>query len=287
MAARLVDLWINTATGLKFDLPVPKPEQFHLQDFALGLSRDRRYGGQTSFESGIEGYAVAQHLVLCSYLVEAKYAFDALMHDMAEGYTKDISSPIKRFLPDYKVLENGIQEVGAARFNFRWPKPGCVDEVDLRIMATEARDLMIRASEMWMLDKAGITPYPWHITPWSTMQCYLSFIQRFIELKPDYDARDVKKADSAATVALGRYLHRQEGAQDWLMTVMRNQRRDPAHGKEPVTTKLVVVLRDAPERDVAGEWDAIPRTWAGWPVELRMASDEAIARAAELQTQRG
>lgn len=95
---------ILTYTGLHF--PLLKPEYFHFNilDIAHALSQLCRFTGHTS-----SFYSVAQHSVMVASLVPADQALAALMHDAAEAYLGDVSSPLKALLPDYKLIETNVE----------------------------------------------------------------------------------------------------------------------------------------------------------------------------------
>lgn len=127
---------LTTFSGNKVDYLNPQPEQINILDIATALSRECRYAGHAS-----HFYSVAQHSVLCSRIVPVELAMEALLHDAAEAYLKDIPSPLKAFLPDYKRLEASFEQV--IRVHFRLPErhSPAVKEADNILLVTEIRDL--------------------------------------------------------------------------------------------------------------------------------------------------
>lgn len=168
--------WILTKSGRKFDFLNPKPEQIHLLDIASGLASECRFAGQTkSF------YSVAQHSVQVSWLVSREHAIEALLHDAAEAYCKDIPSPLKALLPEYKEIEHRVQAAINRRFGLPEVANESIKEADLIMLATERRDLMPRHHEEWALLK-GVTPLERRIDPMNPYRSYLVFLQRWMEL---------------------------------------------------------------------------------------------------------
>lgn len=105
LAERLADQndWIETASGAKFSLANP---EFETPVIAHALGMCVRYNGHVR-----EFYSVAEHCVLVSMLMKRYYGgdpFEGLMHDALEAYLTDVPSPIKRFLPDYKELDDHL-----------------------------------------------------------------------------------------------------------------------------------------------------------------------------------
>jgi len=106
--------WISTWSGKQIHPLDPKPEEVCLEDIAHGLSRKCRYNGQSHF------YTVAEHCVhladWCLWGVsnpeERKFiALHALLHDAAEAYLPDVTSPIKVLFPDFEKHEDKLLAV--------------------------------------------------------------------------------------------------------------------------------------------------------------------------------
>ena len=88
--------WIQTFTGRAFDLSNPQPEQVCIEDIAHALANCCRYAGHSRWH-----YSVAQHSLLVAEIVAAtdpELALTALLHDAAEAYIGDWSSPLKALM---------------------------------------------------------------------------------------------------------------------------------------------------------------------------------------------
>lgn len=112
-----------------------------LEDLALALSHENRYGGHTR-----RPYSVIEHLLLCDDI----YQFDGgadptmrlaiLMHDAHEGIIKDMPSPHKRRLKDYRALENTAEVALHVWLGLPMPAESIeqtVKMIDLRALNTE------------------------------------------------------------------------------------------------------------------------------------------------------
>lgn len=100
-------IYLSDGTHFHFDDPGP----FCVEDVALSLSRQARYTGHGAFV-----ISVAQHCCNCVYLAKQLGIWKPydllciLMHDAAEAYLGDVSSPLKARLREYQALEAYIEE---------------------------------------------------------------------------------------------------------------------------------------------------------------------------------
>ncbi len=117
-----------------------------LEDLALALSHENRYGGHT-----FRPFSVLEHLLLTDWLycqnftgadvkLDAELRLACLMHDAHEALCKDMPSPLKKILPGYRALERRIEEALWDRFGIA----GVMEEghapvrfYDLRALNTE------------------------------------------------------------------------------------------------------------------------------------------------------
>lgn len=167
--------WIPTFTGKRFWPLDPRAEEFDIVDIAHQLAMICRYGGAVK-----RFYSVAEHCVLLSYAVPYRFAYAALMHDMAEAYIWDFVRPIKKEFPAYKVIEAAIEEVGAGRFRVVYPWPDEVVAADRRIVTDERAQLMTDTTTPWA--DAG-EPLGIVVNGWTPDMAKARFLQRFHELR--------------------------------------------------------------------------------------------------------
>ena len=172
--------WIQTHSGIPFDVLDPDPEAVYIEDIATALSRLCRFGGHTD-----RFYSVAEHCLLVSHAVE-EYgcALEGLMHDAAEAYIGDLVRPVKQCLPAFEEFEAGLQRAVARRFGLapNYCDLTRVKEADLRMLATERQHLLEPCERRWE-SLEGVRPYTWLqpacMTPDEARQ---SFLSRFTEL---------------------------------------------------------------------------------------------------------
>ena len=129
----------------------PDPEDMVLDEIAVGLSREPRYGaGATALV-----WSVAQHSLLVDHLAqedgvtspELRLMF--LLHDAPEYMLRDLISPVKAHCPDYKSLENVWWAALARKFSLPPKLPGIVKHYDRLACASEKAILISPQSGDW------------------------------------------------------------------------------------------------------------------------------------------
>ena len=147
---------------------------------AHALSNTCRFTGHC-----VEFYSVAQHSVLCSQLVEAPWAYEALMHDGHEALMGDMSAPLKVALPAYHRLETLVAGVFRERFDLMPDMSAEVKTADMVMLATEQRDLMPDGEQWPWLTAHGIDPSDaLSIECWAPSEAYRRFMARLEEVRP-------------------------------------------------------------------------------------------------------
>jgi hypothetical protein len=143
-------------------------------------------GIETSTHTYIcEGFAahnsVAQHSYHVSFLVPPEHALAGLLHDAHEAFVGDVPTPLKQLLPQYKELEQRVESAVLERFDLTRPLHPSIKAADLKMLATERRDLLPPHDDEWVLLR-GIEPCRDVIQPWPPESARLAFLQRYYEL---------------------------------------------------------------------------------------------------------
>lgn len=123
---------VTTFTGREVSLLAPEPSTIAIMDIAHGLAHQCRYAGQSP-----HFYSVAEHCVHIANAIDKEYALAGLMHDAAEAYLGDVTKPLKQLLPEYKVIEERMEQVICEKFNIEYPFPDAVHEWDKTALQKE------------------------------------------------------------------------------------------------------------------------------------------------------
>ena len=168
--------WLLTASGTHFDLVDPQPDMVNILDIAQGLANECRYTGQCRWF-----YSVAQHATLASQIVPDELTLEALLHDAAEAYIKDIPRPLKLLLPDYREIERRVDTVIRHAFGLPDRMSDPVKEADTIMLATERRDLMVEDDTEWEILR-GVTPLDKRIRAQPPRIAESAFVRRLLEI---------------------------------------------------------------------------------------------------------
>lgn len=172
---------IKTFTGKRFILSAPTPAMVDIVDIAHSLSLQTRFVGHVR-----EFYPVAQH---CAHVADQalregasrQVCLQALLHDATEAYTGDISRPLKADLG--RTFDQYEWRIHSAICDALWIPtliPPLVMEVDNRMLATEARDL-IGGLDDEESDELLAEPYDFTVVPWEPKAAFRAFMDRFSE----------------------------------------------------------------------------------------------------------
>lgn len=183
---RMTPTSIQVASARRFDIADPCPSDITIDDIALSLSRECRFGNFTrSF------YSVAQHSVNVSAQLRAMGAdreaqLIGLLHDAHEAYIGDIPTPHKQvYGAAFRDVELALLKAVCFRFELdpphKWPPE--VHEADERLLHAEAKHLMPDCD--WFDEaKAGVSS-ACDFTYWDERKARHKFLDRFYALQPE------------------------------------------------------------------------------------------------------
>lgn len=193
----MIDPWVQTVSGVPFDLLAPRAADVRIEDVCEQLSKIARYSGATM---GPRAYSVAQHSVLVQAILKGWYASpelqrEGLLHDAAEAYYGDITSPVQRAMrvlhdemvgrvleavlsrvtdidlaaslvvaireacadPALVSLKKRVDPVVRAALGLPVAESTLVRRADLVALAIERRDVMADCARDWLLPERADT----------------------------------------------------------------------------------------------------------------------------------
>lgn len=161
---------IRLRNGRQFDFANPETTPLSIDDIAWGLSREFRYSNQSEV-----CLSVAEHSVLSSRMpfVPNEFRLGILLHDASEAVMRDIASPLKDLLPDYRMLEYRVQSSIYQSFGIAAPPLELIHQVD---------DVMREHEMSYVFD---VQPA---YRPWPEWEAYNKFLNAFSEIKARYIA---------------------------------------------------------------------------------------------------
>lgn len=178
--------WIQTYSGVKFEILDPTIAMIKRADIAHGLSMICRFNGHTRWF-----YSVAQHSLLVMELVKLELErvklfspaknlqilLHALLHDASEAYIGDVTRPLKRLyvMNSYREVEQNISDVISLKFDLEREMPALISRADQLALLVEARDLMSPLHPEWADKPVDIDHIP-RITPMSPEQAERAFL---------------------------------------------------------------------------------------------------------------
>ena len=171
---------ITTVSGRFFDLLAPRDYPYDIDEIGHALSNICRYTGHVN-----SFYSVAEHSVLVSRIVPDHLSLCGLLHDASEAFVGDVSSPLKKLLPEYKKIEENIQSAIAEYYGLPFPFPKEIHEADKRMYWQERQNIADNGvrDKLWHQDlratrkveASGMTP----------KMAYRMFMQRYNEIIND------------------------------------------------------------------------------------------------------
>ena len=171
--------WMHTSMCRRFYPGDPRPEDISISDIANGLALTSRYAGQGEV---YRYYSVAEHSVLMTEYAATrgwptKALLCVLLHDAAEAYLGDLTSPVKQVIgAGYKLVEERVQNAILDKYGLRLTEEvyrAHIKGLDIGIVPVERLYLM----RYWQ-------PWPNEIQPldgvsirgWSPVQAKIKFL---------------------------------------------------------------------------------------------------------------
>lgn len=134
------------------DLLRPDPDSICIQDIAHALSLTNRFTGHTHVP-----YSVAQHSHTVSMGLPTLAAH---LHDAHEAFLGDISTPLKRAVPEFEILDRLWIKAIESRFGVDFSDPA------------------IKEMDHWVLTQE----FEQQFTPWDWATAKTRFLERYYEL---------------------------------------------------------------------------------------------------------
>lgn len=176
---------ITVTGGAYFDILNPTAYDYPIEVIANALSNICRYTGHVD-----RFYSVAEHSVFVSRIVPEKLALEGLLHDASEAFVGDVSSPLKKLLPEYQKIEDNIQTAIAAHFGLQYPFPHDVHEADKRLYWAERATVAPGKDKLWHQElRASRKVTPSGMSPIMAKRMFLS---RFRELMQERQTIEAK-----------------------------------------------------------------------------------------------
>lgn len=168
---------ITTSSGKFFDILKPEEYDYDVEEIATALSNICRYTGHVN-----RFYSVAEHSVLVSRIVPERLALAGLLHDASEAYLGDMSSPLKKLLPEYKAIEDRVQRSIATYFQLPFPFGEEIHAADKRMYWQERQSVADNGirDKLWHKDYAATRKV--EAMGMSPMMARRMFIKRYREL---------------------------------------------------------------------------------------------------------
>lgn len=186
--------YMETATGRSVYFLAPQQRQFCVEDIAHSLSHLCRFTGHTRVF-----YSVAEH----SLNTVRFMAFNGstplslllgLLHDAAEAYIQDLSTPLKQALCSaaYSEIETHIQQalltqlIGPHGFDAWMKRKTSISAADRKALKMEAGVLMVSGGRGWGALEGVETPER-SLKQWSMAEARNLYIKTYNELKIAYE----------------------------------------------------------------------------------------------------
>lgn len=154
---------ILTYSGNYFSFTDIQSNVIKIEDIAHGLSNTCRFAGQCP-----QFYSVAQHSVLVATLMRDRLdcgpleQMYGLMHDASEAFMGDMTSPLKRLIPEYVRIEAEVQDFILRSVGLVERPSRFVKIADLMALAIEKIELVGCTDEWSALSGVEYKPFDLH-----------------------------------------------------------------------------------------------------------------------------
>jgi hypothetical protein len=165
---------ISTFGGDFFDFEHPEDYSYEITEIAHALSNICRYGGHSN-----KFYSVAEHSVLVSRVVPSSLALCGLLHDASEAFVGDMPTPLKALCPEYRLIEDRVQECIALSYDLPYPFPPAIKFADKSVYQAERLQITSVKDEMWYTD---IPPADVMVTGMQPKDAAAFFMARYNQL---------------------------------------------------------------------------------------------------------
>jgi hypothetical protein len=175
-----LDLWPSRTV---INLVNPNPADYKIEDIAWGLSWEMRFACHIP-----RFYSVAEHCVHAAEIGAALFemgplarllACRCLLHDAPEGVGwRDLPSPIKALIPEYKRYEKIHQRAIYERFGLDREN----DLLDAKVKAIDNHLYELEHSEL----RLGVPLAGLELQFWSPEQARENFLEAFHKLFPEH-----------------------------------------------------------------------------------------------------
>lgn len=171
--------YIQTDNLNTIDLVDPTQEDLSLEPLAKAIAHLNRFTGH----AGV--YTVAQHCVYMTRILrneghDEEVQRGALVHDLHEAITGDVSSPVKRVLGEaWSEFERVHMQNIERQFDVRFIDVKPIHEADMRICVTEANQLLGGTVGPGWPD---VDPYQIDITPWSPGRAFDEYLREAVRV---------------------------------------------------------------------------------------------------------
>ena len=170
---------MRTISNRLVELRDVKPEMIDIHDIAHSLHQVNRFGGHA-----IRPYSVLSHSLAAADLMPDGRKMEGLLHDAAEAYIGDVTTPVKEMFPEICRYEDGLLTIILRKYdthgeanivNGTYKKSPVMLSTDKRLGAGEHTVLRPQCVGVRDADVIALMLKYWNAEP-------ADFINRYIEL---------------------------------------------------------------------------------------------------------